>query len=152
MLDFLKFIYLFFFLSFSSAVPDAVCSISEGGRFGVGGNVKEQERHSQRLQPYPCEYRFGYSLPLGRLQQANYQASVTQRERQKRRLTEANNTLWPHFHPVIHLPQSRTAADPLFLSVSHFSASLRKHLDSTKVYRRWVRHQKEWKKRDKSAC
>lgn len=121
----------------------------EGG-FGVG--VKEQERHSQRLQPYPCEYRFGYSLPLGRLQQANYQASVTERERQKRGLTEANNTLRPRFHPVIHLPQSLTAADPFFLSVSLFSACLRKHLDSTKVYRLRVRHQKERKKRDKSAC
>lgn len=77
-------------------------SISEGEReerFGIGDgeNVKEQERNSQRLQPYSCEYRFGYSLPLGRLRQANYQASVTERERQKHRLTEANNTIQPQF-------------------------------------------------------
>lgn len=72
--------------------------VSEGERFGVGENVKEQERNSQRLQPYSCEYRFGYSLPLGRLQQANYQASVTGRERQKHRLTEANNTFQPQLY------------------------------------------------------
>lgn len=108
-------------LDFSLCRLTLCSSISERGRFGVGENVKEQERHSQRLQPYPCEYRFGYSLPLGRLQQANYQASVTERERQKHRLTEANNTLQLHFHPVIHLPQSLTAPDPLLLSISHFS-------------------------------
>lgn len=105
-------------------------SVSEQGRFWVGDgeNVKEQERNSQRLQPYSCEYRFGYSLPLGRLQQANYQASVTQRERQKHRLTEAKNTFQPQFqlqhqvHPVIRLPQNLTAPGPLLFS--HFSASL----------------------------
>ena len=57
-----------------------------------GENVKEQERNSRWLQPHSCEYRFGYSLPLGRLQQANYRASVTGRGRQKHQLTEANNT------------------------------------------------------------
>lgn len=97
---------------------------------GDGENVKEQERNSRRLQPYSCEYRFGYSLPLGRLQQANYQASVTERERQKHRLTEANNTfqsqclLQLQFCPVIHLPQNLTAPGPLLLSISHFSAFL----------------------------
>ncbi len=105
-------------------------SVSEQGRVWVGDgeNVKEQERKRQWLQPYSCEYRFGYSLPLGRLQQANYQASVTQRERQKHRLTEARNTFQPQFqlqhqfHPVIHLPQNVTAPGPLLFS--HFSASL----------------------------
>lgn len=47
---------------------------------GVVQNVKEQQRHRERLRPpYPCECRFGSGVPLGCLQQANYRASVTQR-------------------------------------------------------------------------
>lgn len=73
--------------------------LSEGKGFGVGDeeNVKEQERKSERLQLHSCEYRFGSCLPLGCLQQANYQASATVRERQKHRLTEADDTLQPQF-------------------------------------------------------
>lgn len=50
------------------------------GVSGVVQNVKEQQRHRERLQPpYPCECRFGSAVPLGCLQQANYRASVTRR-------------------------------------------------------------------------
>jgi len=61
----------------------------------------------------------GSGLPLGRLQQANYRASVTRRERQKHRLTEANNAFRPRqfqlqlqFHPAIHLPWKISTAPP----------------------------------------
>lgn len=101
--------------------------------FCDGENVKEQQRNSQRLQPYSCEYRFGYSLPLGRLQQANYQASVTQREKDR-------NTDW--LKQIIRFSSSssfsfNSAPGHLFLSlVFYFSLPLLPsiHLDSTKDY------------------
>lgn len=96
---------------------------------GDGRNTKEQQRNSQRLQPHSCEYRFGYSLPLGRLQQANYQALVTERERQKHTLTETNNMfqlqLQLQFHPVTHLLQNLPAPGPFLFSISHSSPSIR---------------------------
>lgn len=109
------------------------CSVSERGRVGSRRWTECERAGGETVggcSLYSCEYRFGYSLPLGRPQQANYQASVTEGERQKRRLTEANNTFQPHrwlqlqLHPVIHLPHNLTAPGPLLLSISHFSASL----------------------------
>lgn len=96
---------------------------------GDGRNMKEQQRNSQRLQPHSCEYRFGYSLPLGRLQQANYQALVTERERQKHTLTETNNMfqlqLQLQFHPVTHLLQNLPAPGRFLFSICHSSPSIR---------------------------
>lgn len=97
--------------------------ISEGETFGVGEGERECERAGAKLQPYSCEYRFGYSLPQGRLQQANYPASVTERGRQKH--SEANHVfqqqLQLQFHPVIHVPQ--ILLTPVPLSLYHCPAS-----------------------------
>lgn len=84
------------------------------------------EGKSPRLPPYPCEYRFRLQLTSG-MPAASQLPMLSHRERQKRRLTEANNALRLLFHHVFHLLYSLRTPDSV---LEYFPP---KHLDSTKT-------------------